>query len=256
MNEQEQFLKELEPKQSVNDILEAPLMVPEEGKKEEAPKVEDKEGEEGGHKNRRERRMEKALADERQAGRELASKLETMSEALKTLTKSDSEYLKAIDSIYGTDTPEKAAATEILKRALLGVKDEATREALDTFRSEQQKEREAIKKEEAELDSMIEDLEDSYSVDLSSATSSETRKGFFKLLGKLSPKDQEGNIIQYADHHAVWEQFQAGKTKTVNPETNRAKDLASRSMVNSGSSPDSKVQDDAQLRFLKANGII
>jgi hypothetical protein len=156
--------------------------------------------------------------------------------------------LKSIEKIYGTDTPEATAATELLKSALKGVGEKATERALEKFREEQRQVNEAVKNEEKELDSMVEEIED----ESGSVLSDTQKKGFFAMLERMSPKDKDGNVIHYADHHAVWDMYQS---KTVKPE-NRAKDLSSRSMVQSGSSKDSKLDDDATLRYLKEQGII
>jgi len=68
----------------------------------------------------------------------------------------------------------------------------------------------------------------------------------------MSPKDANGKIAQYADHHAVWEVYQSRVQK---PDT-RAKDLASRAMTPSGQSQPSTIQDDATARYLRENGLI
>jgi predicted DNA-binding antitoxin AbrB/MazE fold protein len=132
------------------------------------------------------------------------------------------------------------------------VKEEAKQEALQAFREEQQKAADAVKKEEGTLDGMLEDIEDEHDIDLTSKAAEPIRKGFFKLLEKMSPKDGEGRIVAYADHRAVWEEYQS----RIKKPDSRAKDISARSMVPSGSSGDSKIADDAATRFLKENGII
>lgn len=258
MNEQEKFLKELE-NDGTADILTKPLD-PEkepEGEGEKAPEVvaKPKEGEddnEGRPRNRRERRLTAKLQAERESSMFMAGRLEAIAEAQKAKAESGGDYLKNIERIYGTDSPEAMAATELLKEALKSVKESATKDALEAFKEEQRQANEAVKKEEEALDMMLEELEDEHNIDLTSDSAESTRKGFFKLLQKMSPKDKEGNIVAYADHHAVWEQYKTGVKK---PE-NRAKDLSSRSMVESGASKDSKLEDDASTRFLKEHGII
>ena len=242
----------MEQESPVKDILETPIN-PEEPAKEEPEGGEDvleiKERD-----NREARRAKKALQAEREANIALAARLEALSEAQKARASAEpSEYLRQIERIYGTDSPEAKEATELLGQALENVEKRAAERALELYREEKRKEEEAVKKEEQMLDSMVEDIEDTFNVDLTSDKSAELRKGFFKMLEKMSPKDSEGNVIHYADLHAVWEEFQ---TKLQKKTENRAKDLSARSMVNSGVQHQSKLADDASLRFLKEHGII
>lgn len=245
MNEQEEFLKDLEIKPE-NDILEESLIPQEEEKKEED------EDSEQHLRNRREKRLAAKLQAEREAGIQMAAKLSVYTEAQKLKGDIDEDYLKGVEKIYGSETPEAIAATELLKNALKGMGDKATERALSQFREEQRQASEQVVKEEEELDSMLEELEDEHGIDLTSKKSEATRKGFFTLLEKMSPKDKEGNVIQYADHHAVWEVYQSKSQKTENP----AKALAARAMTQSGASKDSKLMDDSQARQLHELGII
>lgn len=72
------------------------------------------------------------------------------------------------------------------------------------------------------------------------------------MLEKMSPKDDEGNVIHYADHNAVWDILQS---KNQKPDT-RAKDLSARSMVQSGASQETKLTSTALERQLREEGII
>ncbi len=244
-NETDQFLDGLKENDGTVDNFEANLN-PEEPK----PSEEDIDPEEAPEsvKDRRHRRLEAKLQAEREANIAMATRLEVLAEASKS-TQSDSEYLKQVERIYGTDTPEAVAATELLKGALQGARKEAVEEALATFREEQAKVSASVLKEEQTLDSMIEELEDENGVTLTK----DQQRGFFTLLERLSPKDADGNVKEYADHHAVWEEY---KSKLAKKPDNRAKDLSSRSMTQSGASGDSKLLDDSSLRFLRENDLI
>lgn len=245
MNEQEQFLKDLDNGSESVDVLEAPLdetIVPKEETEEVPEEI----------KNRRHKRLEEKNQILRDENIQLAARLQGVSEAKKFTAEAEGgEYLKSVEKIYGTDSPEATAATELLKGALKGVEDRATNRALEIFRKEQQEQAEAVKQEETKLDSMLEELEDDYGIDLTSASAQSTKRGFFTLLERMSPKDGQGNILHYADHHAVFEQY---KSQLKKPD-NRAKDLSSRSMVNSASGESKKV-DDASLKYLREEGII
>lgn len=253
MNEHEKFLNNLEEDNVELDILEQPLTPEAPTPTEEEPEapVDDTEddGDEPKAKNRRERRLLKKLQDERESASFLAGKLAARSEAERAISE-ESDYLKAVESIYGQATPEAQLATDLLKKALVGMRDDAKRAALDEWRSERQKELEETRQAEEQLDAIVDELEDTYDVALTPTQ----EKSYFQLLQKMSPKDRSGNVIEYADPHAVWEIFQ--EKITSKRTDNRAKDLSARSMVNSGASKDSTLQDDTTARALQELGII
>lgn len=257
MNEVEQFLQDTEQDNKKVDVLDAPL-IPEEAEKpkegeaatEGEGKQKEGESEEVKPRNRRERRLATALAAERESSSFLAGKLAARTEAQGTLSE-EKDYLKMVERIYGTDTPEAQLATDLLKKAITGARDDAENRAFERMKEERGKEAEAQKKAEGELDDMLEEIEDEYDVTLTEPQ----EKAFFQLLEKMSPKDKEGNVTEYADAHAVWEVF-AEKLKTRSSSDTRAKDMSSRSMTQSGASRESNLNDDVTARFLKDQGII
>lgn len=241
-NEQEEFLKDLNPESKPDDVFGAPPeaepVIPEPAKDDDEQAT-----------NRRERRLAAKLQAERESSIALAARLEAITEAQKSREESgDVEYLKTIERIYGTNSPEAVEATELLKNALLSVEKRATERALEQFRAEREQEAEEVVSQEKRLDEMVEEIEDEVGSDMDK----QTKQGFFMLLEKLSPKDRDGNIIEYADHFAVWEELQARKQA---PST-RAKDLAARSMVQTGASPKTTVDADATERWLREQGLI
>lgn len=209
-----------------------------------------KDEELGEAKRRREKRLMDKLQSEREANIAMAARLEALSEAQKLKDESGaSEYLKKVERIYGTASPEATAATQLLAEALKGVENRATERALEKLREEQKQAAESVRKEEKTLDSFVETIEDEFNVTFTP----EMERGFFKLMEKLSPKDSNGDIVAYADPHSTWELFQEKlQKKSENP----AKSIASRSMTQSGSSSDSKVQQDAMQRALREAGIL
>lgn len=240
--EQDEFLKDL---QTNNDVFDQPLEPQPEAEK---PTEVDTEEE---ATNRRERRLREKLQAERESSIALAARLEALTEAQKFRnSEEESDYLKAVERIYGTSTPEATEATELLKRALQEVEKTAIEKAREAYREEQLEEQQQLVNEEQNLESMIDDIEDEYGVSMDA----DTQRGFFTLLEKLSPKDREGNVIEYADHHAVWDEYQV-RMDRVNNNT-RAKDLASRSMIKTGASPSTGVEADSNERWLRDNGII
>lgn len=250
-NEQQEFLKDLEVKEGV-DVFEAPLVDTPETKPGETKPAEGEPVKETPEErfNRRERRLMERLKDERESNIAQAARIQAITEAQRFSREATPEVDETIERIYGTNTPEAAEATKLLQKALATVEQKSTARALELFREEQQKAAQAERDAVKELRTMSEDIEDEYNVTFDD----QTQKAFFTLLEKLSPKDKEGNIIAYADHRTVWEEYQA-RTKTA-PAANRAKDLASRSMVKTGGSPASTIEQDAAERFLKENGII
>lgn len=257
MNEQEQFLKDTEQDTTKVDVLDQPLISDDSAKSDESAKdgegTKPKEEGEGGQsepRNRRERRLMDRLDAERRSSAFLAGKLEARTEAQKAVTE-EADYIKSIERIYGTDSPEAQLATDLLKKAIVGARDDAENRAYERMNSERKRELDAQKEAESELDNILEEIEDEHGVTLTEPQ----ERAFFQLLEKMSPKDKQGNVTEYADPQAVWEVFSEKLTKAKTSDT-RAKDMSSRSMTNSGSSKESNLQDDTTARFLKEQGII
>lgn len=250
MSEQTEFLKDLEVTEE--DVLEQPLETEETGEKPiEAEESKESQETEMKLKTRRERRLSEKLQAEREANIDLNARLQTISEAKKAVGE-EADYLKKVERIYGNNTPEAKEATEILKEVLRDVHQSARREALEEslqkFNEQRDSEAKETAKEEQNLEEMLENLEDEHNADFSDTN---TRKGFLTLLERLSPKDKDGNIVEYADPETTWEIYESRNQKS-----NRAKELSSRSMTRSGTSQPSKLEDDATVRYLKENGIL
>lgn len=198
-------------------------------------------------RSRRERRLKEKYDAERESSRMLAEKLRTFSEA-KSSIEDEADYLKSVERIYGTDSPEAQLATEALKKALLGVREDAENRAYARWQQENEARTAAEREAEAELDDMVDEIEETYGVTLTPAQ----EKAYFQLMEKASRKDRDGNIIEYADPHYVFEVFRERTKKAPS----RAKELASRSLQDTTGSSDSKLEMDATERLLRENGII
>jgi hypothetical protein len=253
-NEQEKFLEDLKSDQTRHDDPFAPT---EETEPETSGDASTDEGvEDNGDdesvlkpRNRRERRLMERWNSERDSSRYLADRLSAREEARAVVTE-EKDYLKVVEQIYGNDTPEKILATELLKKAIVGARDDAKAQAIEELRAERRREAEEARQAERELDNVLHEIEDTYDVTLSEAQ----ERSFFQLLQKMSPKDESGNVTRLADPHAVFEIFQERlKSKGTD---NRAKNLAARSMVQSGASKDSTLVDDSAARYLKDIGVI
>lgn len=250
-NEQEQFLKSLEVEENQDPFAtiegNAPIEQP------SAEKDDNDELDMGlKPKNRRERRLAEKYQAEREANIAMAARLDAITEIQKERTSEAADYLQSVERIYGTDSPEAREATEILKGAILAAKEAAKAEVLEAIREEREIETRAVVEAENTLDSMIEELEDEFGVDIEGSKTHLT--GFLNLLERMSPKDREGNIIQYADHFAVWEEYQDRLSRKA--QANPAKDLASRSMTQSGAPAESNLTQDVTERYLREHGII
>lgn len=253
-NQQEEFLKDTEIDPTKVDVLDAPLIPEDPAKDDEGKKDDEDTGDDDGKgepkpRNRRERRLLERLAAERESSSFLAGKLEARTEAGKAVTE-ESDYLKAVERIYGTDSPEAQLATDLLKKAIIGAREEAKTQAVAEMKAERQRELADQRDADKELDNIVDEIEDEYGVTLTEPQ----ERAFFQLLEKMSPKDKDGEVIEFADPHSVWEVFQE-KLK-ARPADTRAKDMSSRSMTQSGSSKESTLQSDATTRFLKEQGII
>lgn len=210
-------------------------------------------------KNRADRRYRDRWQEERAASKQLADRVREL-EADKFARATSTNTVDVDDALirlYGADENGRAAA-KITQQLLDKTRADAKAEAMEIYRAERQKEVEQEASFQDEMDGMIEEIEDEYNVDLTSDTPAarKANQGFLVMLQKLSPKNDRGVVTSYADPLATWEMYQE-QAKKSSADTNRAKDLSSRSMVRSGgSATDSKLQTQVAERFLKDAGII
>lgn len=201
-------------------------------------------------KNRHVKRLEAKIQSEREANIAMSTRIDALSEAQKLRQETSiSSWEEKARRIYGNEKPENAVASDLLVQSIREAKEEAKREALEeTQRTYREQEREEDK-EAKTVTSYIEQIEDQYGVDFTSSESAIAKqKEFRNLWFRLSPKDSNGDVTDYADPFEVFEIFNQGTT-------NRGKDSSSRSMVRS-QSVETKVQDDATTKYLRENGIL
>lgn len=208
-------------------------------------------------KNRQFRRLEQKYQAERESSIRLAAMLEARTEADKFRKETaDVDENDAIARIYGTNTPEAREATRLLQKALQETQTKATDAAVEKFREEQRRGDAEVKRQQAHLDEMLENIEEEHGVDLTSNTPAarKARQGFFTLLEKLSPKEN-GVVKEYADALETWSLYQERQAK---PAPSRAKEISARSMVKSGASsaPEQTAEDKAAEKYLKEIGIL
>lgn len=228
-----------------DDLFDKPLT--------ETPASEE-EASEDSHKNRRHRRLEAKLQAEREYSIQLAARLEALTEVQRFAKDTNADNLdENLKRLYGTDEKGLAAA-KITQELLRQTEERAKQAALEEISEKQDQEVQEVARYRDELHSYLEEIEDEFEVDLTSDTPAalRNRQGFFALFTKVSPKDSDGDVSDYADPVSTWELYQSQQK----PESTRAKDLGSRSMVRSGNSSDSKLEQTSQERWLRENGII
>lgn len=145
------------------------------------------------------------------------------------------DLVAAFTAIIGNDTPEKVAALKALKQTLGTVEERAGQKAIEALQMRENKQIEADKQAQVELDSAFEEVEETYNVDLSSNTaqSKKTRSDFVDYIRKIAPKNQEGEVTAFPDIASAWEEFEVRQKRSQAP--NRAKELAGRGLSRSGS---------------------
>ena len=203
--------------------------------------------------NREARRAKKALQEEREANIALTARLQTMSEFQKFSEATPDNVDEKLLQLYGNDEKGKLAA-RITQDLLNKTREEASAQAIEALQGQQQEEQAEVAKSQRELDAMLEDIEDEFNVDLTSDTPAarKARQGFYAALEKVSPKNEEGMVKEYADPIATYEYYRSTQTQ----EPNRSKEIASRGNVSSGTSGGSTLEKNAMEQFLKNADII
>lgn len=247
-NEFDKFLKEITENKD-DSVLSDPIETTEKVETEVAEAPE--EGEEV-RKNRRHRRLESQLEQEREARIALEARLEALGT---TKVRESSDVPSEWTEMYG-DTPEAVKAWKLNEKLIENAKQSAKEEAIQEFESRQTKAQEEQKRFESVIDSKLEEIEDEHNVDLTSDSPAarKARREFLEMVQTLSPKDDKGTITGYADFKATYELYKANKVKT-SESTNKAKELAARSMESSSGVDVSKETQDAELRELRRLGI-
>lgn len=219
---------------------ETPEVVPEKG--EDEPKS----------KDRRYRRLEQKLQEERESNIALAERIRVLAE-LKEEQKSnkDESFDPELIELFGDNEAGKRVA-QIFEKKLQGVSERAKQEALEELSKAQSYESELVNEYSNQIDEEFANIEDKYDVDLSGndASSKKLRELYVNELQRRSHKDKDGNIDSYPDFEATFEDV----LEKVKPDNTRNKEIADKSMVRSGqSSP--KEEDDSNRAYLRSLGI-
>lgn len=238
MDTLDEFLKGVEGKSIVDKSL-----VPEETE----PEKDNAEIEER-KKNRYTRRREAENQRLRDENFQLNERVKVLSEVGKFKEEVGDDDLKKLDAIFGTDTAEKLAATNILKEALSGLPEKAKQAALKEIDARGEQETEAQKEADSEVDEFLEKAADE-GLDIDDDN---VRGGLITLMERMSKKYPDGNVKEFADDDGV---IDAYKELQKRSSSNKARELASRSMTRSGESQPSKLPQNAIDRFMEENGL-
>lgn len=251
-NELEEFLKSTQKDNQPVDILEQPLdgLPP----KDVIPAKEDEEPKNRAERRASTRRWERELQEKE---RDLIAR-EARAAAIAELQgkAAPSEVPVEWLQMYG-DKPETREAWRLQE----GIFEKRFESFRDQIKQDLVKEQETARMEdrqaEEELEDIIDSVEESYNVDLSSnsAAAKKARSQFLDSLLAVSPKDASGEVgAAYGDPNAAYELYEL-KRAQVAPSAQRNKDLASRSIAPSSEVSVSKTQDDAVKAYLRSEGI-
>jgi len=205
-------------------------------------------------KNRHIRRLEEKIAREREDNIRLATELKTRSEYERfNKDTKDIQVDEALITLYGDDENGRKAA-QLHQQLLDRTAARARQEALEEFQRAQATADQEVEVNGQFIDSQLEEIEDTFQVDLSGTTarSKEVRNGFLDFVAKISPKDSSGAIVEYADIPSAWELYQ----ERLERPNSRQREIGNRSMARSSSQVEHKTKDEAGEAWLKAQGII
>lgn len=131
--------------------------------------------------------------------------------------------------LVGNDTAEKVEVLKDLSTYFGTLKGEARQEFLQEMKEQEQKAKAQDDAAVEELNSGLEQINEDYGIDLDS--DAKTRASFIEFLRKVSPKNEDGEVREFADIPSTWETFQEMNKKVSQP--SRAKELASRGITRS-----------------------
>lgn len=151
----------------------------------------------------------------------------------------EDELTDTLVEIIGNDTPQKIAAIKRFRSQLGTLEERGAERALAQLRQQADAEQLEVQQAQEELATAFDNIEEEFDVDLTSNTSiaRKERGDFIDFIKRVSPKNSDGDVIQYPDFTETWKLFQSTKKPVDNK---RAKDLAARGMdrsTDSGTAP-------------------
>ena len=157
------------------------------------------------------------------------------------------EVSDILTRIIGNDTPEKLSAIKDFKRVLGNLEEKGAQKALAQLEEQAYEERKAEVEAQNELVDGFQGIEDAFDVDITSNSpqARKERSEFVDFIKRVSPKDEDGQVIQFPDLEETYKLFK----ETNKPESNtRAKELSSRSMARSSDASSVQQNTDKSCR--------
>lgn len=258
-NEVNSFLKDLMQDQQPS-ILDKPLNLDSTEKTDEEPEkaapVKKVEFDEDGYtRNRQGRRKREQDENLRSEVMQLTERIKVLSESNKAKDEEGPNYKKLLSQVYGNAgddgkyDPRREQATRNLIAAFEDMKDSVKKEFLNEIQTRDSEAVQADREADNEVDNMLEQVEEDYHLDM---RDNAVRTGFITLMEKMSPKYRDGNIKEFADADAVAEAYLELQKRGG---SNRAKELADRSMTRSGESQPTRLPQNAVDRYMEEHGL-
>lgn len=190
-------------------------------------------------KNRRHRRLEEKLQQEREANIALNERIRLLTEAERFSQETGGEVDPRLLKVFGTSDEGKE-----LSKIFTDIRAEdrkiAAQQALAEFQAIQERAQSEQREYEKFIDESLEWLEDEHNIDLTSdaPAARKARRELLELVESLSPKDAEGTITGFADFGSTFDLYQRTKAESKsNPTADRRKEISSNSMERPAGSP-------------------
>ena len=189
------------------------------------------------HKNRRHRRLEEQLQSEREARLVAEERNKVLSEVDKFAKETGGQIDPRLIRAFGT-TDEGKELARIFTDIRAEDREAAKREALKEVEAANVQRRKEEKDYENFITDELENLEDRFSVDLTSdaPAARKARRDFLEVVQNLSPKDEAGTITGFADFETSFDLYQKTKTesKQNNASNERRREISGASMQRPG----------------------
>lgn len=179
------------------------------------------------HKDERFTRTRQELKTERETRQKLEQEIEQLKKARPSEDSYFDERKQEWIKTFGDDETSKAQADYFSNRDRLLI-EKAKAEAIAEFEQRTTSEKKEVDQWNTYVQSQLEELEEERGIDLTSSQAESKRTEFMEFLQDISPKDSNGNIVQYVDMGKAFDLFQ--KAITPRKDNTERKEIASRSM--------------------------
>jgi hypothetical protein len=239
MNEKDKFLSDIKNDSPVlEDEVFKDLVDKEKAENPQAEKPTSGKDEEEKPKTRRYRRLEQKMKEIEEMNIALNERVKVLSELEKYQKEHEGDVDPDLVKVFGT-TDDGKALTSVFQKKFKEIEERAQEAALSKIQEQEA----MLSREDAEnsdtIDSAFDSIEEKYGVDLSGSTkqSKDLRNGFLDFIAAVSPKDENGEIVEYADMERSFDTYSQLYARNKPREvSDRQKELASRTMTHSGQS--------------------